>query len=520
MDNFTIFTEKDSPYWPSILPDKGPDCKISKGPLTIKRIALVRPGDYPEGLIVPLALIYLTSYLREKIPGVECIVIDAPLDDLDDREVARRVNDFNPDLVGLTGLTYHTPYVKSVAREIKKLLPEVPIVAGGAGVSSDPADVLQEKAIDFGVLGEGEDVFFALIKILEAGKDHNELSSVAYRNADGKVVWNKDHPLIQDPDSIPFPAYDLLEVEKYFASPKRTAQSPVYISKRILPILTSRGCPLKCIFCHDTLGKTFRHRSPDNIVNEIIWLQKTYDFQELEIIDDIFNFDIRHAKIVFKKLIEADLGIKIAFPNGIKYEMVDEEFLDLFKRAGGYRIAFGIESADPEGQKIVRKKTDVVRLTKVINQADKMGFFTSGFFQLGLPGETKEQMMNTVNFVLNSRLHTAMFHLTTPFPGTPMYEEHVRNKIESGEYNGSREQYEVELKKKVNFVGARELSLNLSAVSDQELLQIKKTAFRKFYFNPRRMLSIWKVYPVKKRLFTNFINVLSEMFLNKWIIQT
>ena len=121
-----------------------------------------------------------------------------------------------------------------------------------------------------------------------------------------------------------------------------------------------------------------------------------------------------------------------------------------------------------------RKKTDVVRLTKVINQADKMGFFTSGFFQLGLPGETKEQMMNTVNFVLNSRLHTAMFHLTTPFPGTPMYEEHVRNKIESGEYNGSREQYEAELKKKVNFVGARELSLNLSAVSDQELLQIKK----------------------------------------------
>ena len=104
----------------------------------------------------------------------------------------------------------------------------------------------------------------ALIKIIETGEDHNKLNSVVYRNADGKVVWNKDHPLIQDPDSIPFPAYDLLEVEKYFTSPKRTAQSPVYISKRILPILTSRGCPLKCVFCHDTLGKTFRHRSPEN----------------------------------------------------------------------------------------------------------------------------------------------------------------------------------------------------------------------------------------------------------------
>ena len=520
MDNFPIFTEKESPYWPGMLPDKGSDRKVSKNALTIKRIALVRPGDYPEGLIIPLALVYLASYLRERISGIEFIIIDAPLEDLDDKEVAKRVKDFNPDLVGLTGLTYHTPYVKSVAREIKELLPDTPIVAGGAGVSSDPADVLQESAIDFGVLGEGEDAFYALIKIIETGEDHNKLNSVVYRNADGKVVWNKDHPLIQDPDSIPFPAYDLLEVEKYFTSPKRTAQSPVYISKRILPILTSRGCPLKCVFCHDTLGKTFRHRSPENIANEIIWLKKTYGFEELEIVDDIFNFDIRHAKIVFRKLIDANLGIKIAFPNGIKYEMVDEEFLELFKRAGGYRIAFGIESADPDGQKIVRKKTDVVRLTKVINQADKMGFFTSGFFQLGLPGETKEQMMNTVNFALNSKLHTAMFHLTTPFPGTPMYEEHIRDKIESGEYNGSREQYEVELKKKVTFVGARELSLNLSAVSDQELLEIKKTAFRKFYFNPKRMLSIWRVYPVRKRLLTNFINVLSEMFLNKWIIQT
>jgi anaerobic magnesium-protoporphyrin IX monomethyl ester cyclase len=516
-----VFSKDDSSFFWSDKTSTSDAGQVAfKGPLVIRRIALVRPGDYPEGLIVPLGLLYLASYLRKKIPEIEFIVIDAPLEDLNDKEVAEKIRAFNPDLVGLTGLTYHTPHVQSSAREIKRLLPDVPIIAGGAGVSSDPADVLKEKAIDFGVLGEGEDAFYALIKIIEAGEVTDNLTSVAYRNTDGKVVWNKDHRLIEDPDDIPFPAYDLLSVEKYFTSPKRTAQSPVYISKRILPILSSRGCPLKCVFCHDTLGKKFRHRSPDNIVNEIIWLQKTYNFEELEIVDDIFNFDIKHAKLVFKKLIEADLGLKIAFPNGIKYEMVDDEFLELFKQCGGYRIAFGIESADPEGQKIVKKKTDVVRLTKIINQADKMGYFTSGFFQLGLPGETKEQMLNTVKFALGSKLHTAMFHLTTPFPGTPMYEEHVRNKIESGEYNDSREKYEAELKKKVTFVGARELSLNLSAVSDKELITIKKNAFRKFYFNPKRILSIWRVYPVKKRLVKNFINVLSEMYLGRWIIQS
>ena len=107
-------------------------------------------------------------------------------------------------------------------------------------------------------------------------------------------------------DDIPFPAYDLIEVEKYFQSRKRTSQSPVYISKKLLPILTSRGCPFKCVFCHDTLGKDFRHRSPDNIVNEIVWLKEKYDLEELEIVDDIFNFNIQHAKDVFRKLIDKE----------------------------------------------------------------------------------------------------------------------------------------------------------------------------------------------------------------------
>jgi anaerobic magnesium-protoporphyrin IX monomethyl ester cyclase len=485
----------------------------------IKKIALVRPGEYPEGLIIPLSLMYLASYARKYMPDIEFKVIDGPLDDLTSLQVAQRVHEFAPDLVALTGLSFHTPYVKEAAREIRELCPLVPIVVGGAGTSSDPGDVLKETAINYGVIKEGEKTFLELIEVLNANKNPYSVKGLAFQDKNGKVIINPEQPLADEMDDIPFPAYDLIEVERYFQSAKRTSQSPVYVSKKLLPVLTSRGCPFKCVFCHDTLGKDFRHRSPDNIVNEIVWLKEKYDFEELEIVDDIFNFDIRHAKEVFRKLIDKNLGLKIAFPNGIKYEMIDTELLQLFKQGGVYRIAFGIESGDVQGQKLVRKKTNLKRMNEIIEEADKMGFFVSGFFQIGLPGETREMIENTINFAVGSNLHTAMFHVTTPFPGTPMFVEHVQNTISSGNFNGSREEYEEELRTKVNFRGARDISLNLSKVSDAELLSLKRKAFAKFYFSPKRILGLYRVTPVKKRLFKNFINVCSEIIFRRWLVQ-
>ncbi len=488
--------------------------------MVLKKIALVRPGEYPEGLILPLGLLYIASYLRKKIPGIEILVIDAPLDDLSSQEVAAKIKEFEPDLIGLTGLSFHIPYIKDAAKAIKRVCPGVPIVVGGAGMTSDPHDLIREADIDFGVLSEGEETFYHLVKALQEDADPESVAGIVYSKPDGSMARTLPRDLMNDLDTIPFPAYDLVPVERYFSSPKRTSQSPVYISKLLMPILTSRGCPLKCVFCHDTLGKDFRSRSPENIVEEIIWLKNKYKFEELEIVDDIFNFYIKHAKIVFRKLVQADLGLKIAFPNGIKYEMVDDELLDLFNKAGVYRIAFGIESGSEEGQKLVRKRTDLIRMNEIIDKADKMNMFVSGFFQLGLPEETKESMLKTVRYALSSKLHTAMFHVTTPFPGTPMYEEHVQEVLASGKYNGSRENYEEEIRNRVNFRGARDISMNLSAVSDEELLRIKKTAFIKFYFNPSRIISIWRVYPVKKRIFKNFLNVISEILFRRWIFQT
>ena len=469
----------------------------------LKKITLIRPGSYPEGLIIPLGLLYLGGYLNSKMPDIEVSIIDAALEDLNSAEIVEKIKAFKPELVGLTGLTVHTYAIKETARHIRKSFSDTIIIVGGPAVSSNYAEILKESSIDFGVIGEGEETFYQIVKSLREGMELSLIDGLVYRDKEDNFIVNNERKLIDNLDNIPRPAYHLISVEDYFNGPKRNSQSPVYISKRNLPILTSRGCPFKCIYCHRTLGKKFRSRSSESVINEIVWLKHTYNIDELEIIDDIFNFDKPRAEDIFRKLADANLNLKISFPNGLKYEMIDDELLDLFKRAGVYRVAFGIESGNAKIQKVIRKIVDLPRMRDIIDRSAQMGFFVSGFFQLGIPGETKEQMLDTIRFAVSTKLHTAMFHLTIPFPGTQIYEEHIRGKI-----------------KVDNFASARNISVNLSAVNDEELLGIKRYAFYKFYFNLKRIVRLYKIFPVKKRLFLNFINVLSEIFFKKWIVQT
>lgn len=469
----------------------------------INKIVLIRPGKYPEGLIVPLGLLYLAGYLNSKKPDIKLSIIDAALEDLGPKEIVDRVRLLKPDLVGLTGLTTHTRDIKETAKHIRMSLPEAVIIAGGPVTTSNYRELLKEGSIDFGVIGEGEETFYQLVKSLQEGLEPSLLDGLVYHDREGNITANNERKLIEDIDDIPRPAYHLISLDSYFKGPKRNSQSSVYISKSNLPVITSRGCPFKCIFCHKTLGKVFRARSADNVVDEIIWLKRTYNIEELEIIDDIFNYDKARAKDIFKKLIDAGLNLKISFPSGIKYEMIDDELLDLFKKAGVYRLALGIESGNQRVQKTIGKIVDLARVREIIAQCSKMGFFVSGFFQLGIPGETKEEMMDTIRFAISTKLHTAMFHFTVPFPGTTMYEEYVKGKVEVSD-----------------FKDVRNISVNLSAVSDEELLRIKRYAFYKFYFNPVRIINLYRRFPVKKRLFLNFINVLSEIFFKKWIVQT
>ena len=468
------------------------------------RITLIRPGRYPEGLIVPLGILYIAAYLEAQRDDIKITVIDAALDDMPAVSVAEQTVVSRPHLVGLSGLTANVDDMKAAAVAIRQRLPQVPIIAGGPSVTSSYQTLLAEESIDFGVMGEGEVTMLEIVERWANGQSPTGIPGTIQRGLDGLWDIALERPLIGDIDALPQPAYHLIDVERYFTSPKRVSQSPVYLSKRNLPVMTSRGCPFHCIYCHKTFGKQFRPRKAESVVEEIVWLKRKFDIEELEIIDDIFNFNLNRAKNILHGIIKADLGLKIAFPNGIKYQMVDDEFMTLCRRAGIYRLAFGIESGNPRVQKIIRKSINLKRMREVIDQAVDMGFFVSGFFQLGLPGEKREEMIDTIKFAVSTKLHTAMFHLTVPFPGTQIYEEHI---------------HATGVEHDFTLMTARDISVNLSDVDDDELLRLKRKAFLRFYFTPWRMWHIYKAFPLKRRLWKNFINTSAEIFLKRWIVQ-
>ena len=429
-----------------------------------------------------------------------------------EENAVKEIKRIKPDLIAYSCMSIQWNWLKSMSTFLKKNGIQCPQAVGGIHSTMYPDLTIGHEAIDIICRGEGDYAMLDLCNSIDKKIDYSNIQNLWVKK-ENNIKKNEVRPKLTSNEltALPFPDRDLYSKYDYFKD---------------YPFVTfvgSRGCPFKCVFCHDTLGKDFRHRSPDNIVNEIVWLKEKYDLEELEIVDDIFNFNIQHAKDVFRKLIDKKLGLKIAFPNGIKYEMIDTELLHLFKQGGVYRIAFGIESGDAQGQKLVRKKTNLQRMNEIIKEANEMGFFVSGFFQMGLPGETHEMIENTINFAVGSNLHTAMFHITTPFPGTPMFKEHVENTILSGQFNGSREDYEEKLRSRVNrrgnFRGEHGIPLNLSKVSDAELIGLKRKAFAKFYFNPKRIFSLYRATPVKKRLVKNFINVCSEVILRKWLVQ-
>lgn len=465
------------------------------------KVSLIRPGKCDEGLILPIGILYIASYLRSHCKDVVIDILDPSLSDLSTNKIVERLIDIEPQIIGLSGLYVHQNQLIELATEIRRSNLKTLIVVGGPGVSSDYEEMLKHDCFDIGVLGEGEETFKEIVELYKKGEDLKNILGIAYKAHNGSIVKNAERELISNIDDIELPSYDLLNIDEYFTSHKRISQSPISISKRIFPILTSRGCPYRCIYCHSTLGKKFRPRSVDNVIKEISYIKEKYNIEELEIIDDIFNFDKKRAKEIFKKIIENKFNLKISFSNGIKYEMIDDEMLDLFKQAGVYRIAFGIESANKRIQSIIHKLVNIEEINDIINKSVARGFLVSGFFQIGIPSETKEEMLETIDFATKSKLHTATFHLTLPFPGTEIHNNYIKGK---------------NLKGKI--VNARQISFNLSQISDEQLTRVKRNASIKFYLNPKRMIDIYKVVPSKKQLVKNFINVASEILFGKWVL--
>ena len=372
----------------------------------------------------PIGLLYLISSVKEVFPELDFKVFHTSTSENPIQQAEALIQSFNPDLVGLRALSIAKESFMAIAEKVRELKPGIPVIGGGAYPSTSYEEILLSGLVDVAVIGEGEETFVELIRHFLIFTDIPlNLKGTAVIE-EGKVKVNPVRLAIQNIDTIPFPAYDYINLNDYVGIKNHAMQD----ASTSAFILGSRGCPYGCFYCHQLFGKRIRRRSAENVVAEMrehIEKRRIFDFVFL---DDIFNVPMPEAKNLLMMIIETLPPVHINFPNGLWADFIDDEMLDLFERAGTVEMALAVETVVPRLQKLVGKNLDIQKAGKAISAASKR-FITRVFYIIGFPTETYEEALETINFaasfeyvaqpilsVLRLYNNSKLFNLLQPTP--------------------------------------------------------------------------------------------------------
>ena len=463
-------------------------CVLSK---CMSRILLIKSNitHAPKAIPAnnpPMGLMYLASYLRNLDNDRNIRIIDMTIEDRTPDDIVPILKEFKPDICGISCLTMNAKNSLIISELIKKWNTNCYVIWGGPHPTFMPDKVLDSRFVDYCVVGEGEETAHSLISALEHNKPPQSIDGIGYRAGENTVI-NK-RPSSLDIKHLPWPAYDLIPVEKYWTA-KIPPQSGRLKYCEYMTVMSSRACPYGCIYCHNIFGKEFRAREPEEFVEEMVMLRRNYGVREFNIIDDVFNLDrervFRICELVCKKL----PGIAIAFPNGLRTDLLDKDILSALKQSGMYYFAAGIESGSPAIQKVIKKNLNHSKAFQAIEDASRMGIIVHGFFMMGFPGETEEQLKTTIDFARKSSLNTAAFFAVTAYPETELYEMAKKTGIS--------------LPNDFDTYHHHQNTLNLTNMSLQQLRALRKKAYWKFYANPIRAYKIISMTPRKTDILTN-----------------
>ncbi|MDA2933723.1 B12-binding domain-containing radical SAM protein [Acidobacteria bacterium AH-259-D05] len=377
---------------------------------------------------IPIGLVYIAPIAEQKGHHVE--ILDLALEGDPDPVLSSKLKERRWDLIGISCMTAEFEGAENVARGVKEFDPEIKIIFGGQHPTMVMEEVLTQPYCDFLCVGEGEETFGHLLDVLSSGGDLSQVLGLAYKDQQGETRNNPPRPQIQEVDLIPFPAYHLLDLDRYVE-----AESARYTAKykRAIQIFSSRGCPWHCTYCHDLFGKTFRPRSPENVLAEMKMLYYQYHIREFMVEDDIFNFDMDRAKKICDLIVEEGLQIGMQFGNGVRLERFDEELMEKLAAAGTHHLCIAIESASPRIQSLTRKNLKLHMVKDVVGWAKKYKIHVLGFFMMGFPTETVEEINMTIRFACQTDLDEALFSIVIPYAGTQL----AKQVVESGLYDRS-----------------------------------------------------------------------------------
>lgn len=426
------------------------------------KITLVNPPRFTEYPQPPMGLLQLAAALESEDYTVK--IIDANALGLLPEEIIPYL--YDTDVVGLTAMTPTVTKAIDIARSIKKARPELPVVLGGNHATLMPGETLAAAPeIDYLVRGEGEGTFLELLAALEAGRSPDEIRGISYRK-DGRIVDTALREGIEELDSLPFLSYHLLPLRAYRPHPPHGRALPFAV------MITSRGCPYRCAYCSKPVfGSKFRAQSPGRVVDEIAYLQESFGVRELAFYDDVFTLDKRRADGIATEIRRR--GLKILWSCETRVNLVDKELLANMKKAGCYSVSYGIESGSQRILNTIEKDITLDQAEEAVRYTREAGLHAIGYFMVGSPGETVETIRETTDFARKLKLDFAQFSITTPFPGTALYDLYLEG---GGSDDIPWEDYV--------YAGSGEGNAPVfesSSLSRADILYWQKRAYREFY---------------------------------------
>ena len=365
----------------------------------------------------PIGLMYLASSIRKSFPNIEVQLFHTITKDNAKEEMARVIETLRPDLIGLRGISRFQQLFEEFALLIRSKTGR-PLISGGPFPSTSYRYVLEKNFSDLVVIGEGEAAIVEIIQAVNAeGKLPKHVPGTAVRK-NGKVFVNRDRSFVVDVNQIPFPAYDLLTPDDYAGLQNHAFQE----TRKAAYIFCSRGCPYKCIYCHQLFGKKMRRRTAENIVTEMKEIFDKSGLDTFVILDDCFNVPLGNAKEILRRIARELPNVKINFPNGLRVDMIDEEFVSLLEACHCVEIALAVETASPRLQKYIGKRLNLKKAEKNVDIVSRK-FITTVFFMVGFPTETYEDALQTIDFARQMEyISQPVLSVVRVYEHTPLYD--------------------------------------------------------------------------------------------------
>lgn len=386
-------------------------------------ILLVRPPDITKKdfYCTPyMGLGYLATALRKKgysVKILHCIKERMGLGDF-----KSYINNIKPSVIGFTGVSYDIGSIRESIRIVKDIDKDIPVVIGGAHVSAVPEAAMQDdfQDADYAFRGESEIGLPMLMDFIskKSSVDLGEIPGLVWKD-NGQIRIN-NQVFYENVDELGLPAWDLMDPREYEASPFHGFAKGFPLA----PMISARGCPFPCTFCSTKhqMGQKVRHRGVSLILEEMKLLINEYGVKEIQFLDDCFSVNKDKVMQICQGILDEGIKINWQCPNGLRVDTIDEEMLRIMKKAGCYHFSVGIESTNPAILRKMKKNITLELVEEKIAIAKKVGIKVTGFFILGFPGETKEDIKRTINYARRIPIDKVLFSNFWPSPGTEIYE--------------------------------------------------------------------------------------------------